>query len=279
MSPMFSERLSFGGASLHLYGETPWQLSPLCAPFRTDAETPAHEIHVCLADDMPTPPGTAASSFRTYRWRTGARRHMLQDYVFGFTYAVTEGSFTELTVSSRYAENLRTQLLLEGVDLFDILAERGMLVLHSSYALRAEGDAILFSGVSGAGKSTQAELWREYAAARVINGDRTLIDVSRGMAHGIFYSGTSGICENHSAPIRAIVLPEQAGENSVTAAGHREAFMRLINQCAYYPWDADSASEMTELVARLVGRVPVYRLDCRKDEGAVRALENELRRE
>ena len=276
---MFSERLSIGGASLHLYGETPWQLSPLCAPFRTDAETPAHEIHVRLADDMPPPPGTAASSFRTYRWRTGAQRHTLQDYGVGFTYAVTEGSFTELTVSSRYAEKLRTQLLLEGVDLFDILAERGMLVLHSSYVLRAEGDAILFSGVSGAGKSTQAELWREYAAARVINGDRTLIDVSRGMAHGIFYSGTSGICENHSAPIRAIVLPEQAGENSVTAAGHREAFMSLINQCAYYPWDADSASEMTELVARLVGRVPVYRLRCRKDEGAVRALENELRRE
>lgn len=279
MSPMFSERLSFGGLGLRISGETPWQLSPLCAPFRTDAETPAHEIHVRLADDMPTPPGTAASSFRIYRWRTGAQRHTLQDYGVGFTYAVTEGSFTELTVSSRYAENLRTQLLLEGVDLFDILAERGMLVLHSSYVLRAEGDAILFSGVSGAGKSTQAELWREYAAARVINGDRSLIDVSRGMAHGIFYSGTSGICENHSAPISAIVLPEQAGENSVTAAGHREAFMRLINQCAYYPWDADSASEMTELVARLVGRVPVYRLRCRKDEGAVRVLENELRRE
>ena len=110
---------------------------------------------------MPTTPDTASSSFRTYRWRTGSQRHTLQDYVFGFTYAVTEGGFTELTVSSRYAENLRTQLLLEGVDLFDILAERGMLVLHSSYVLRAEGDAILFSGASGIGKSTQAELWRE----------------------------------------------------------------------------------------------------------------------
>lgn len=238
-----------------------------------------HEIHVRLADDMPTTPDTASSSFRTYRWRTGSQRHTLQDYAFGFTYAVTESDFTELTVSSRYAENLRTQLLLEGVDLFDILAERGMLVLHSSYVLRAEGDAILFSGASGIGKSTQAELWREFAAARVINGDRSLVDVDRGMAHGIFYSGTSGICENHSAPIRAIVLPEQRAENRVTAAGHREAFMRLLNQCSYYPWDAESAALMTELVARLVGRVPIYRLDCRKDEGAVRTLENELRRE
>ena len=163
--------------------------------------------------------------------------------------------------------------------LFDILAERGMLVLHSSYVLRAEGDAILFSGASGIGKSTQAELWREFAAARVINGDRSLVDVDRGIAHGIFYSGTSGICENHSAPIRAIVLPEQRAENRVFVPAHREAFMRLLNQCSYYPWDAESAALMTELVARLVGRVPIYRLDCRKDEGAVRALENELRRE
>ena len=120
---------------------------------------------------------------------------------------------------------------------------------------------------------------REFAAARVINGDRSLVDVDRGMAHGIFYSGTSGICENHSAPIRAIVLPEQRAENRVFVPAHREAFMRLLNQCSYYPWDAESAALMTELVARLVGRVPIYRLDCRKDEGAVRALENELRRE
>lgn len=279
MSPMFSECLSFGGLGLRISGETPWQQSPVCAPFRTAVESAEHEIYVAISSALPTPPENAASSRGCYRWRCGAERHMLHDNSFNTSYSVTKGNVTELILSPHYAENLRTQLILEEADLFDILAERGMLVLHSSYVLRAEGDAILFSGVSGAGKSTQAELWREYAAARVINGDRTLIDVSRGMAHGIFYSGTSGICENHSAPIRAIVLPEQAGENSVTAAGHREAFMRLINQCAYYPWDADSASEMTELVARLVGRVPVYRLRCRKDEGAVRALENELRRE
>lgn len=184
---MFSERLSFGGAALHLYGETPWQLSPACAPFRTEAAPAAHEIHLRLSDTMPTPPDGTPCSLRTYRWRTGAQRHTLHDHVSDFTYAVTDGNSTELTVSTGYAGNLRTQLLLEAVDLFDILAERGMLVLHSSYVLRKEGDAILFSGASGIGKSTQAELWREFASARVINGDRALIDVDRGIAHGIFY--------------------------------------------------------------------------------------------
>lgn len=276
---MFSECLSFGGLGLRISGETPWQQLPVCAPFRTAGESAEHEIYVTISSALPTPPENAVSSRGCYRWRCGAERHMLHDNSFNTSYSVTKGNVTELILSPHYAENLRTQLILEEADLFDILAERGMLVLHSSYVLRAEADAILFSGASGIGKSTQAELWREFAAARVINGDRSLVDVDRGMAHGIFYSGTSGICENHSAPIRAIVLPEQRAENRVFVPAHREAFMRLLNQCSYYPWDAESAAMMTELVARLVGRVPIYRLDCRKDEGAVRALENELRRE
>lgn len=54
--------------------------------------------------------------------------------------------------------------------------------------------------------------------------------------------------------------------------------MALVSQCAYYPWAADSAARMTELAAALIGAVPVYGLTCRKDEGAVRALEDYLRR-
>ena len=196
----------------------------------------------------------------------------------GFAYSVTEGSRTELTLSSSYAGLLSSQMLLENADLFDILASHGMLVLHSSYVLRADGGALLFSGASGAGKSTQAELWRKFAGARVINGDRALIDVNSRTAHGIFYSGTSGICENVSAPVTALILPVQAAKNRVSVPPKREAFMRILNQCAYYPWDADSAAVMTELVARLVASTPVLRLDCRMDEGAVTALEREIKK-
>ncbi len=121
-----------------------------------------------------------------------------------------------------------------------------------------EGEGILFSGPSGAGKSTQAELWRQYAGAQVINGDRSLIRPADTTVHGILYSGTSGICRNVSAPLRAIVLPVQGTENRV------------------YPL---SAARMTELAAQLVGAVPVYAMECRKDESAVRVLETQLRRD
>ena len=74
------------------------------------------------------------------------------------------------------------------------------------------------------------------------------------------------------------VLPVQGAENRVYPLRPKEAFMALVNQCAYYPWAADSAARMTELAAALIGAVPVYGLTCRKDEGAVRALEDYLRR-
>ena len=92
----------------------------------------------------------------------------------------------------------------------------------------------------------------------------------------MFYSGTSGICKNASAPIRAIVLLDKADENTLRRAGAKEAFAAVLSQCSYYQWDAESAIRMTDIVAELVRRADVYRLGCRADEGAVRLLQNEL---
>lgn len=183
-----------------------------------------------------------------------------------------------MRLSEGYRETASDRVILESAGLFDLLADFGMLILHSAYIVTPQGQGLLFSGPSGAGKSTQAELWRQYAGAQVINGDRSLVRPGDGTVHGILYSGTSGICRNVSAPLRAIVLPVQGAENRVYPLRPKEAFMALVNQCAYYPWAADSAAQMTGLAAALIGAVPVYGLTCRKDEGAVRALEDYLRR-
>ena len=168
--------------------------------------------------------------------------------------------------------------VLEAAGLFDIFADAGMLVLHSAYIVTRTGEGILFSGPSGIGKSTQAALWERFAGARTINGDRGLVCPAARTVSGIFYAGTSGICQNVAAPLRAVVLLGQAAENRVVRARPQEAFARLLSQCAYYEWDAASAARMTELAAQLVTNVPVWRMDCRADESAVRALEEALRR-
>ena len=168
--------------------------------------------------------------------------------------------------------------VLEAAGLFDIFADAGMLVLHSSYIVTRTGEGILFSGPSGIGKSTQAALWERFAGARTINGDWGRVCPAARTVSGIFYAGTSGICQNVTAPLRAVVLLGQAAENRVVRARPQEAFARLLSQCAYYEWDAASAARMTELAAQLVTNVPVWRMDCRADESAVRALEEAVRR-
>lgn len=228
---------------------------------------------------MPQPPEGAAHEATLYRWREGERFCLLQDYGSRYrAFAARQGGLTEVRLSEGYRETASDRVILESAGLFDLLADFGMLILHSAYIVTPQGQGLLFSGPSGAGKSTQAELWRQYAGAQVINGDRSLVRPGDGTVHGILYSGTSGICRNVSAPLRAIVLPVQGAENRVYPLRPKEAFMALVNQCAYYPWAADSAARMTELAAALIGAVPVYGLTCRKDEGAVRALEDYLRR-
>ena len=276
---MYSEYYTFGGMTLRLMGETPWQPSDICQPFRTEGGPADHTIRVTVTDALPQPPKNADRQGPTCRWRKEERFCLLQDYGGRYAaFAAREGDTTELRLSEGYRDTLSARVILESAGLFDLLADFGMLILHSAYIVTQEGEGILFSGPSGAGKSTQAELWRQYAGAQVINGDRSLIRPADTTVHGILYSGTSGICHNVSAPLRAIVLPVQAAENRLYTLRPQETFVRLLNQCAYYPWAADSAARMTELAAQLVGAVPVYAMECRKDESAVQALKTQLGR-
>lgn len=276
---MYNEYYCFGGITLHLTGGAPWQPSDICRPFRVEGGPADHTIRVTVTEALPQAPKNADHQATTYRWQENGRFCLLQDYGGRYAaFAAREGDTTELELSEGYRDTLSARVILESAGLFDLLADFGMLILHSAYIVTQEGEGILFSGPSGAGKSTQAELWRQYAGAQVINGDRSLVRPCDGTVHGILYSGTSGICRNVSAPLRAIVLPVQAAENRLYALRPQERFVRLLNQCAYYPWAADSASRMTELVAQLMNTVPVYGMECRKDESAVRVLETQLRR-
>lgn len=200
---MYNKYYTFGSVTLELTGEKVWKLSDLCRPFRAEPRPADHTIHVTVGDDMPQPPEGAAHEATLYRWREGERFCLLQDYGSRYrAFAARQGGLTEVRLSEGYRETASDRVILESAGLFDLLADFGMLILHSAYIVTPQGQGLLFSGPSGAGKSTQAELWRQYAGAQVINGDRSLVRPGDGTVHGILYSGTSGICQNVSAPLR-----------------------------------------------------------------------------
>lgn len=159
--------------------------------------------------------------------------------------------------------------------LHHLLLKSGAFILHGSYVL-FNGEAIVFSAPSGTGKSTQAELWKKHRGARIINGDRVLIRRTENgfTAGGIYYSGTSGICENVTAPLKAVVLLGQAKRSTASECGGADAMRRLFRECAYTAQLENDPAETANIIADLINCVGVVRLDCLPDESAVTALEN-----
>ena len=157
------------------------------------------------------------------------------------------------------------------------------LMAHDAFQLHAsviewQGSGILFSGPSGIGKSTQANLWNRERGARIINGDRGLIrrmDADY-LVYGSPYAGTSGIYTTAQVPIRAIVVLTQAPYEQLRRLKPAEAFAKLYRECTVPAWDPGFAEALTELLADMVSRIPVYHLACRPSTEAVEVLEKEL---
>ncbi|MCD7881948.1 MAG: hypothetical protein LUG47_09880 [Clostridiales bacterium] len=161
-----------------------------------------------------------------------------------------------------------------------LLLAHDRFFLHASLIASPFG-GLLFTGDSGVGKSTQAELWREHMGSTVINGDRAIVarEENGWRAYGSPYAGSSGYYVKRDEPIRAIILLEQAPENRVDTVSPAEAFRRLLLQISLDYSKPEQVNRLCDLVTGLVEAVPIYRLRCTPDVRAVDALCEELRME
>ena len=173
--------------------------------------------------------------------------------------------------------------LIRLIDVSDLevqLTAVGAISLHSSL-IRYQGQAILFTGPSGIGKSTQAALWERYRQAEQLNGDRTILRKTDGAWNGFGspFAGTSGIFRNESAPIRAIVVLRQADENSIRHLGSGEAFRYLYSESIVPRWNDRIHTRIMDIITQIVTEVPVIMMACRPDETSVSLLDQFLQEE
>lgn len=171
-------------------------------------------------------------------------------------------------------------VILNTMEIDHLITQAGGVILHSSYILH-NGEAILFTAPSGTGKSTQASLWERYRGAEVINGDRSVIMPGEDgmMVYGLPFSGSSGICKNVSAPLKAIVCLSQAKENQLLTLKGLRAFRSIWEGCNLCRWNEQEVELASNVVMVLLDRVPVYHLACRPDAEAVDTLYQALYQE
>lgn len=154
----------------------------------------------------------------------------------------------------------------------------GGMILHTAFLCR-NGEAILFSGPSTVGKSTQAGLWEKYRdGSRTINGDRCLLQKENGVwyACGWPVCGSSGICHNEKYPVKAVVMLRQAKENRCEKFGGARAFGEVFAQLTVNTWNSAFKRTVIDNTEALLRDVNVYELYCDISENAVKCLESKL---
>jgi len=141
-----------------------------------------------------------------------------------------------------------------------ILAQRGGFLLHAASAI-CDGRACLFSGVSGAGKTTMT---------RLAPPDITLltdeISYLRPNAEGYSAFGTpfagelARAGENCTASVSALFFLEKGPENCVHELSSAEAVRRLMRNILFFAEDRGLVEKLLATACEFVARVPIRRL-------------------
>lgn len=277
MESRFSFCLEISGITIRFVMPGPVSMPDNFEPFLCpDTDTPDEEYRVELLTaplELPEPPVHQEGDTRIYKTDKGWLHiyHSLGDDQ-GCQVACLycpDGRHSLYYPASRwdyYAKTWRSGHL--------ICAERFLLrhnafLLHSSF-VGIHQQAVLFCGPSGAGKSTMADLWATHLDAQVLNGDRTVIQQrSDGFtAAGSMWAGSSQIYRRDILPIAGVFLLTQAAENRAERLGF-DAFVPLFSQTIVNSWDPEFMSQISDLYAAFLDKVPVYRLHCRPDREAV----------
>lgn len=154
----------------------------------------------------------------------------------------------------------------------NLLRFSGML-LHAS-AVEYQGQAYLFSGPSTVGKSTHTRQWQKTFGPDVcvFNDDKPALRCldGRWYAYGTPWCGKDGINENKKVPLAGICFLKQADENRIRPLTGFEAVGNLCSQTVYSLHKQENMERMLSCVDELIRKVPIWQLENKPGEEAVR---------
>ncbi len=175
-----------------------------------------------------------------------------------------EGYLEELAVYRKIAEKM---------------LDYDMFLFHGS-VVSVDGEGYIFTAVSGTGKSTHTELWRQLLGDRavMINDDKPLIEIKDGkaIAYGTPYDGKHRLSTNISVPVKAICVLERAEENTIEEIGPGDAFPILYQQ-AYNTQESKGIAKTLSLLDQLLKCCRFYRLHCNMDIEAAEIAYNKMK--
>jgi hypothetical protein len=144
-----------------------------------------------------------------------------------------------------------------------LLSYEGFL-LHAATIVR-DGKAYVFTGRSGAGKSTTAAMSPQ---GSVLTDEISLLRREDGAwrAYGTpFWGEFKAAGSNTSAPVAGIFRLLQAAGHELTPLSKRETLRMLLPNVLFFSADTAANQQLLEILSRAVTEIPSYNLAFRKD--------------
>lgn len=156
------------------------------------------------------------------------------------------------------------------------LAREGGFEVHAC-AARLEDGVVFFCGISGAGKTTLAQVLHR-AGVPVLSDDRVAVRPRRGrlFAYGTPWHGSGRFASPEGGPLRAVFLLKQASRSEAVPVVEGAA-ARLFARTFPPLWDAEGTASVLAACGRIALTVPVFELRFRKDRSALAAVREALR--
>jgi hypothetical protein len=158
------------------------------------------------------------------------------------------------------------------------IAASGGLMAHAC-GVGVGGKGILFCGVSGAGKTTTARLWRRHRPDTVVlSDDRVVVRNLRGRywAWGTPWHGAGRFASPRGFPLRAVFFLSHRRRNVFAPLDHATAAARLLARSFPPIWSARDMATALRTVTQLAGAVPCYDFGFRIGRGAVETVVERL---
>jgi hypothetical protein len=141
-----------------------------------------------------------------------------------------------------------------------LLSREGGFLMHASSAIR-NGRAFLFSGVSGAGKTTMARLAPPDVALLTDEISYVTLQDGRYTAVGTpFFGELARVGENLRAPIECVYLLAKGPENKIEPIIGADAVRGLLGNILFFARDPEFVKLVFDAAFDFVSRVPVRRL-------------------
>lgn len=150
--------------------------------------------------------------------------------------------------------------------------------LHSA-SIIYKGKAFLFSGASGAGKSTHTGLWKKLFDVKDLNGDLNLLGVeeNRPVVYGMPWCGTSGIYRNESYPLGGIVFLTQGSTEEILPLGNSERVLYIMQRMVSCDWTKEGMEASLELAKQIASSgIGIWNLQCTKNDSAAYFMKKEI---